>query len=467
MRVKELAELAPRLLERLMRRGGAFADVFYEHSVYHQHTLRQRAVRGLVAGPSVSSRRREVEGAALRICCGDAEGFAVSADLSPAALEAAAEAAAYAIDGGAAGRVQSGTLVVHPAPPDAPDTVSDSEKAALLQAAADAALAAHPDVRMVTVTYQDRVRRTLVVTSSGQAVLQAVPLVGLRVDVTVEHRGRSVRGRAMGGAARGFGAFFDHPPEHVAREAVAGALLQAEARAGAWRSGPMPVVVQGGWGGVWLHEAVGHGLEADVAGAPVESIGRRIASTAVTLVDDGTLPGGRGTAACDDEGTPTGRTMLIERGILRGLLTDRRRAEAFGLPRTGNARRQDYRSAPLPRMTNLCLAPGDAAPDDLITCVEDGLYVATVGRGIVEAGANRFAFEVVDGYRIEQGRRTVPVTGLRVEGRLDAVLGRIAGVANDFQLDTARGHCSKAGQIVPVSVGTPTVLLEGMEVRGA
>lgn len=465
-RAHELAAEAPRLLQRALHEGGNYADLFYEQTTTHRFSLRQRGARHAIGVPAERSWREDVEGAAVHVVGDAGTGFAAAEDVTMHGLLRAAAEAAGRIAGStqAAGAMPPTPALPHLSPQaDLPDGVAVSEKASLLRAAADAAFALHPGVRAVDVQYHDRVRRTLVVTSEGRLAVRVQPLIGLRVAVVLEVGGRHVEAYVVGGGACGFGCFFERPPEQLAREAVARARVLASAQQRP--AGVMPVVVAGGWGGVWLHEAVGHLLEADVAGATaVQRLGTHVASSAVTLVDDGTLPGGRATAPCDDEGTPAGRTTLVREGVLAGLLTDRAQATRLDLPATGNGRRQDYRHAPLPRMTNLLLLPSDTDPEVLVAEVPDGLYVQAVGQGRVEPEQDRFSFEVQEGFRIEGGRRTAPVAGLRVGGRLTGMLERIAGVGSDLYVDGARGLCLKGGQVVPVSVGTPTVLLVDLEV---
>ena len=349
-------------------------------------------------------------------------------------------------------------------PADAPDVVGSEEKETLLRAAVEAAFALDGRVRDVRAGYQDEVRRTLVATSEGVAVCRATMLVGLRVEVELDVDGRPVTSHAVAGGAAPFGFFLQHPPEAVAREAVERAGRLAEAKP--LSAGTLPVVLAGGWGGVWLHEAAGHAFEADNASEWRNRIGQPIAPTSVTLLDDATVPGGRGSFPSDDEGTPAQRTVLVEGGVLRNLLTDRRHAARLGLPRTGNGRRQSFRHAPLPRMTNLFLQPGSATTEaDLIADVRDGLYVAMPGHGLVHPAADRFAFDVLEGYRIENGRLTRPVRDVRLSGSAANALAQIVGIGSDVRLDAARGHCRKAGQTVPVSVGMPAVLLKGLEVE--
>ena len=464
-----LAEETPTLLDRALRTGGWYADLFYEHTTHHRLRLRQQARRAALDPPIQENEHQIVEGVGVRVLGEKNVGFEATDALSPSALVRVADTAAAQLGPTGAARAASSLTASSfhlDLPSDAPDTVTASEKAAVLRAAADAAFSLDARIRRVEVAYRDRVRRIAVATSEGALRAMATTTLGLRVEVTLASDEGPVTAYAVTGGTDGFGHFFAHPPEEAAREAVERARRLAEAEP--LDAGARPVVLAGGWGGVWLHEAVGHLLEADVAasgGSPFAGcLGRPVAAPAITLIDDATRPGGRGSYRFDDEATPAACTTLIENGVLRGFLTDRRFACQGGLPCTGNARRQDYRHAPLPRMTNLLLRAGTTDPADLIADVADGLYVAVVGQGVVQPGQG-FAFDVLEGYRIERGRLTAPVTGARLVGVGPEVLHDLDGVGRDGQVDTARGLCEKAGQVVPVSVGMPTVLVREMMVE--
>ena len=462
-----LVEGMPGLLNAALRTGGGVAEVFYEHTVRHEGRLRERGARTSLLGekPRVRAARRVDEGVGVRVWGGEAVGFAAAEGAEAESVWQAADEAARQFGSGTpdvrATPVEGAPTSVS-LPADAPDVVGSEEKEALLRAAVEAAFGLDVRVRDVRAGYQDEVRRTLVATSEGVAVCRTSMRVGLRVEVELEVDGRPATSHAVAGGGAPFGFFLEHPPEAVAQEAVERASRLAEAVPLA--PGALPVVLAGGWGGVWLHEAVGHAFEVDNAEGLLKRIGRPIAPTSVTLLDDATVPGGRGSFPFDDEGTPAQQTVLVEGGVLQNLLTDRRHADRLGLPRTGNGRRQSFRHAPLPRMTNLFLQPGHVSEADLIADVRDGLYVAMPGHGLVHPGEGRFAFDVLEGYRIENGRLTHPVRDVRLIGSTTDALTQIVGVGPDVRLDAARGHCRKAGQTVPVSVGMPAVLLEGLEV---
>ena len=465
--VARLADEAPGVLTHALATGGRYADLFYEHTVHHGATWHQDVRRAGVKRPVQVQAPQVFGGVGIRVLRAEQIGFLATDGRAPQPLAPMADEAAAQLDRAGAAR-EAPPITTHSIlldlPADAPDVIAASEKVALVQAAAEAAFS-FDEVRAVTVAYHDRVRRTAVATSDGVLRASASMLMGLRVEVTLASGGGSVTAHAVAGTTGGFGHFFAHPPEHLARQAVERARRLIDAKP--LDAGTMPVVLAAGWGGVWLHEAVGHHLEADTVMAGRSPFagnrGQRIAAETVTLVDDATHAGGRGTYPFDDEGTPASRTTLIENGVLRGFLTDRRTAEHLSLPHTGNARRQDYRHAPLPRMTNLLLLPGTTDPADLIADVADGLYVQAVGHGVAQPGGG-FAFDVLEGCRIEQGRLGAPVAGMRLVGTGPEVLAAVVGVGHDLQVDTARGLCKKAGQVVPVSVGMPTVLVGAMEV---
>lgn len=450
---QQVADAAPGLLELALRGGGEHADLFYEYTIRHNAHLRWARARGLEARPSVARQVRE--GVGVRVLDGAVCGFAAASGCSPKAWEQAADAARLR---GVQRHTPSAlsTLVDRTAlPVDATGAISELEKVMLLQEALDAVCALDARVDSVVVRYHDQVRCTVIAASDGVLVAQAVPLVGLRLAVTLTAECERVSTHAVMGAGGGFAHFFARAPVHLAREVVERAQRLANAKG--MPAGKMPVLLAAGWGGVWLHEAVGHALEADTR-LLVAKRGQRIAPEGITLVDDATLADGRGSFAFDDEGSPATRTVLIENGLLHSLLTDRR----HGMPSTGNARRQDYRHPPLPRMTNLLMLGGQTAPEDLTADVQAGLYVNAIGHGSVLPGG-RFSFEIVEGTRIEQGRLTHPVAGLRVVGEGLQSLRKMVGVGNDFKLDPGRGWCEKANQVVPVSVGMPSVLLREME----
>jgi TldD protein len=232
----------------------------------------------------------------------------------------------------------------------------------------------------------------------------------------------------------------------------------------------MSVVLGPGWPGILLHEAVGHGLEGDFnrkgSSAFAGRVGKRVASKGVTVIDDGTLPDRRGSLSIDDEGTPTGRTVLIEDGILRGYMQDTLNARLMGVAPTGNGRRESFAHLPMPRMTNTCMLGGDADPQEIVRSVKKGIYASNFGGGQVDITNGKFVFSMAEAYLIENGRITAPVKGATLIGNGPDALTRVTMIGNDMRLDSGIGTCGKDGQSVPVGVGQPTLRIEGLTVGG-
>jgi TldD protein len=257
-------------------------------------------------------------------------------------------------------------------------------------------------------------------------------------------------------------------PEHFAREAARQAIVQLTAEE--TPAGEMPVVLGPGWPGILLHEAIGHGLEADFNRKKVSAfsglVGTRVASPMCTVVDDGTIPNRRGSLNIDDEGSPTNCTVLIEKGILKGYLQDKLSARLMGASLTGNGRREGYHEMPMPRMTNTYMLAGDQAPEDIIRSVDRGLYAVSFGGGQVDIVSGKFVFSASEAYLIENGRVTRPVRNATLIGNGPDALTRVSAVGSDLALDEGIGTCSKEGQTVPVGVGIPTIRIDRMTVGG-
>ena len=309
----------------------------------------------------------------------------------------------------------------------------------------------------------------LVVASDGTLAADVRPLVRLDVSVIVEQDGRRERGSAgAGGRYDLLRLTADEQPEALAAEAVRTALVNLEAEEAP--AGPMTVVLGSGWPGVLLHEAVGHGLEGDFnrkgASAFSNRVGEQVASKLCTVVDDGTLDGRRGSLTIDDEGTQSQATVLIENGVLKGYMQDKQNARLMDVPCTGNGRRQSYAHAPMPRMTNTFLQPGQHDPDEIIASVDQGIYAVNFGGGQVDITSGRFVFSATEAYRIEKGRLGAPIRGATLIGNGPEVMTRISMVGNDLALDKGVGVCGKDGQSVPVGVGQPSLKIDEVVVGG-
>jgi len=308
----------------------------------------------------------------------------------------------------------------------------------------------------------------LVARSDGVHAADVRPLVRLSVTVIAEQGGRREQGTAGGGGRYDYAYFTDAVLEDYAAQAVSQALVNLESRPAP--AGTMTVVLGPGWPGVLLHEAIGHGLEGDFnrkgSSAFSGRIGKRVAARGVTVVDDGTLPGRRGSLNIDDEGNPTSRTVLIEDGILKGYLQDSMNARLMKMPLTGNGRRESYAHVTLPRMTNTYMLAGDRDPREIIASVRHGLYAVNFGGGQVDITNGKFVFSASEAYMIENGRVTYPVKGATLIGNGPDALTRVVAIGDDLALDTGVGTCGKEGQSVPVGVGQPTLAIEGLTVGG-
>jgi TldD protein len=295
------------------------------------------------------------------------------------------------------------------------------------------------------------------------------PLVRLNISVVVEKNGRMESG-SMGSGGRKSYQYYITPDywQKQADEALRQALVNLEATPAP--AGEMQVVLGPGWPGILLHEAVGHGLEGDFnrkgTSAFAGLLGERIAAKGVTVVDDGTITDRRGSLTVDDEGSPSERTVLIEDGILKGYIQDKMNARLMGVAPTGNGRRESFSCLPLPRMTNTYMLGGDRAPEEIIASVKRGIYAANFSGGQVDITSGKFVFSASEAYMIEDGKITHPVKGATLIGNGPDVLTKVTAIGNDMALDTGIGTCGKAGQSVPVGVGQPTLLVDGLTVGG-
>ncbi|NVZ09814.1 metalloprotease TldD [Allochromatium humboldtianum] len=453
-----------RLLGHLTSAAVDAADIYFQYSRLQSWVLED----GILKDGNFSIE----QGAGLRAVSGEKTGFAYSDELQlPALIEAATAARAIA-RGGQDGRVRIGQRPVVQRlyePLNPIDSLPDADKVALLQRVDAEARRADPRVREVIaslVAVQDTV---LVLADDGTLAADVRPLVRLNVSVIAEQDGRREQGSSGGGARADLGYFLvEDRALAFAREAVRLALVNLDAVEAP--AGTMTVVLGSGWPGVLLHEAVGHGLEGDFnrkgSSAFAGRLGQRVAAKGVTVVDDGTLPGRRGSLNLDDEGTPTQNTVLIEDGILRGYMQDKLNARLTGTATTGNGRRESYAHLPMPRMTNTYMLAGERDPEEIIASVDKGLYAVNFGGGQVDITSGKFVFSASEAYLIEKGRITRPVKGATLIGNGPDVLTRVSLIGNDLKLDEGVGTCGKEGQSVPVGVGQPTLRIDGLTVGG-
>jgi TldD protein len=308
----------------------------------------------------------------------------------------------------------------------------------------------------------------MVARADGLLAADVRPLSRLSVTVIAEQKGRREVGSSGGGARLGLDMFDDALIEQYVQEAVQAALINLDSRPAP--AGEMAVVLGPGWPGVLLHEAVGHGLEGDFnrkgSSAFSGRIGQRVAAKGVTVLDDGTLPGRRGSLNIDDEGNPTQRNVLIEDGVLVGYIQDRMNARLMNTSATGNGRRESYAHVPMPRMTNTYMLNGSHSPEEIIASIDKGLYATNFGGGQVDITSGKFVFSASQAWWVEGGKLKYPVKGATLIGNGPDALTRVSMIGNDMALDSGVGTCGKEGQSVPVGVGQPTLRIDALTVGG-
>ena len=411
------------------------------------------------------------QGFGLRAVAGEAIGFAHSSDLSEAAMKRAADAV-QAVKSGHTGSWAAGpqrTNVKLYSDENPIDQTPFEVKTKLLADIDAYARSKDSRVRQVSCSMAGEWQAIEILRPDGMTVRDVRPLVRLNVSIVAGEGDRQVSGsHGMGG--RTSYEFYLKP--EIWKGAVDEALRQAlvNLQSVPAPAGVMPVVLGAGWPGILLHEAIGHGLEGDFnrkkTSAFAGLLGERVASPGVTVVDDGTIDSRRGSLSVDDEGTPTSRTVLIEDGILKGYLQDRQNARLMGMKATGNGRRQSYGCSVMPRMTNTFMLAGDHDPDEILRSVKNGIYAVNFGGGQVDITSGKFVFSCTEAYRIEDGKVGAPVKGATLIGNGPDALTKVKMIGNDLKLDTGVGTCGKNGQSVPVGVGQPTLLIEGLTVGG-
>jgi TldD protein len=411
------------------------------------------------------------QGFGLRAVKDEAVGYAHSSDLSEAALARAAEAV-RAVKGGYSGHYAEapGHTNVRLYGDDNPlGAPSFETKVRLLESIDSYARGRDPRVRQVSVSVGATWQLIEILRGEGEIYRDVRPLVRVNVSVVVGQGDRQEAGSHGYGGRESFSRFLANDAwRGAADEAVRQALVNLEAVPAP--AGEMDVVLAPGWPGIMLHEAVGHGLEGDFnrkkTSAFAGLLGQRVASKGVTVVDDGTLAQRRGSLSIDDEGTPTGRTVLIEDGILVGYMQDRQNARLMGMRPTGNGRRQGYAHLPMPRMTNTYMLAGGHLPGEIMASVKNGIYAVNFGGGQVDITSGKYVFQVTEAYKIENGQLGQPLKGAMLIGNGPTDLNRIGMIGNDFELDPGIGTCGKNGQAVPVGVGQPTLRMDRITVGG-
>ena len=452
-----------RVLARALRRGGAFADVFYEYRSARTFRLQDGRVR---EGSSSL-----VRGAGVRVVVGESAGYAYTDEVDEASLLRAAETASLIVrdarePGTVTTLVAARSAALYPAHAD--ELASADRCVALLVRASDAARGYDARVATVNASVTDELQYVQIASSDGRVVTDRRPLVSLGVQVVAKDAARRESGYVADGGRVGVDVFDARTPEAIASDAARIATTKLGAVDAP--AGELPVVIGPGGGGVLLHEAVGHGLEADFnrKGTSLYSgrVGERVASELVTIFDDGNLPEERGSVAVDDEGVAGSHKVLVENGVLRGYLQDRMNATLMGAAPTGSGRRESYRVPPQPRMCNTYMPSGTSSPDEIVGSIERGLYASSFSGGQVEIAKGDFVFMIAEGYLIENGRLTAPVRGATLVGNGPDAMTKVTMVGSDGRLANRSYTCGKGGQRVPVGVGIPTVKLSSCTVGG-
>jgi TldD protein len=461
-------------LSEALSGGGEYADLYFEYLATSSIGIDEGMVKSATAGVTL--------GVGVRVIAGERTGYAYSDDLSPEKIRKAGRVAAC-IARGPASVVKTGFeeaprhdlyAALH-----GPHETGLAERVDLVKRADASARAYDSRVFQVQAAYVDSLRHMLVATSEGRLSFDRQPMARLSVTALARNpEGDPQHGSAGGGGRVTLDYFLNEKtPEMFAREAARQAIVQLDAVDAP--AGEMTVVLGPGWPGILLHEAVGHGLEADFNRKGVSAfsnrIGELVASPLCTVIDDGTLGlkganaaagGRRGSLNVDDEGSPTQQNVLIEKGVLRGYLQDKLSSRLMGSKSTGSGRRESYQHIPMPRMTNTFMLAGESDPEEIVRSIPRGLYCTTFGGGQVDITSGNFVFSATESYLIENGKLTRPVRGASLIGNGPEALKYVSMVGNDLKLDEGIGVCSKEGQHIPVGVGIPTVKIDRMTVGG-
>ncbi|HEY8098746.1 MAG TPA: metalloprotease TldD [Methylobacter sp.] len=457
-----------KIMGRLLSSPVDAADIYFQSSHFESWVMEG----GIIKEGSHSIE----QGAGVRAVCGEKTGFAYSDRIElPVLLEAANNVKAIVRQGQDADPLhckvstKAAAWPMYYATQNPLKSLEDQQKIDLLRRVDSETRKLDSRIEEVIVSLVGVHEHILVARQDGSLVADVRPLVRMNVTVIVEQNGQREQGSMGGGGRSDYNYFIDQDTAVAyGREAVRQALVNLEAVEAP--AGNMTVVLGSGWPGILLHEAIGHGLEGDFnrkgTSAFSGRVGERVASDLCTVVDDGTLPGRRGSLSIDDEGTPTEKTVLIENGILKGYMQDNLNARLMGVKPTGNGRRESYAHLPMPRMTNTYMLPGQHDPEEIIRSVKNGLYAKNFGGGQVDITSGKFVFSASEAYLIENGKITRAVKGATLIGNGPDVLTKVSMVGTDLALDSGVGTCGKDGQSVPVGVGQPTLKIDGLTVGG-
>lgn len=453
-------KLLGKTIRKALEKGGEFGEVYVENRISRNILMEESKFKSAVYSIS--------QGAGVRVISGDKTGYAYTDELTEEKLLRAADVASYIARGSAIStpvdiqeaKRKSFITVEIPL-----GEVADEKRLDVMKRANQAALDYNPKIKMASVSYYDEVRARTIANSEGLFLSDELPLLFFIVHTLSEGNNTRHRGRERLSHHSGFEMFESVTPEQIARTAARESVIMLEAKDAP--AGKMDVVMQNGWGGVLVHEAVGHPLEADTiakeVGAFTGKLGEKVASDLFTMVDDGTLPNFRGTTNFDDEGTQMKRNVLIQNGVLVKFMTDILSAKQIGMERTGNGRRESFRYLPIPRMTNTFIEAGADTPEDILASTPSGIYVQSLSGGSVNPTTGVFNFTCREAYLIENGKKTTPVKGATLIGNCLEIIQNTDAVGNDLAFGP--GICGK-GQMAEVTAGQPTVRIRGMNVGG-
>ena len=454
-------EMLNRTIRRALEKGGEFADVYVENRISRRIVMEESKFKSGVFGIS--------QGAGVRVISGDKTGFAYADEITEEKLLRAAEVASYIARGTpytAPQNIQEAQRESYITIKIPLEDVADKKRLDVMKRANQAALDYDSKIKMASISYYDEIRGRTIANSEGILLSDELPLLffivqTLGVGEKTRHMSRERLSRHSG-----FEMFGEVSPEEVARTAAREGIVMLDAQD--CPAGKMDVIMENGWGGVLVHEAVGHPLEADniakKVGAFTGKLGQKVASDVFTMVDDGSLPNMRGTINFDDEGTQAKRNVLIDKGVLVKYMSDILSAKQLGMERTGNGRRESFRYIPIPRMTNTFIENGEDNPDDIIASTKSGLYVKSLSGGSVNPITGVFNFTCREAYLIEDGKRTTPVKGATLIGSCMDIVSNVDAVGNNLAFGP--GICGK-GQAAEVSAGQPTVRIRGINVGGS
>ena len=462
------AQLANRLLGHALEAGGDYADIYFEFRVSADYVLEDEQVKTLGRGITL--------GLGVRVMKGDATGYAYTEDLAWEKMQHAAKTAGQIAAGGGHApiginphtEVRAPSFYAVPMPSLVQPAV---DKLALLRAADKAARAYDKRIVKVEASFAESIKEMLLFTSDGRMAQDIQPMLRFGCRAVAEQDGKRQSGSGGGGGRYGMDYFAQAATDAAAHGREAARIAIAMLDAVDAPAGEMPVVLGPGDSGILLHEAVGHGLEADFNRKETSNysgqMGKQVASPLCTVVDDGTLLSSRGAINVDDEGYTGQKNVLIENGILVGYMHDRLSAKHYKIKPTGNGRRESFRSMPMPRMTNTSLYAGTDDPGDIIKSVKRGIYAKRFSGGQVNISNGDFVFSLTESYLIEDGKLTSPLKGVNLIGNGPEVLRKVDMLGNDYQLSDGIWTCGKDGQSVPVNVGTPTVRISAITVGGS